>query len=43
MNFKVSRAHKDFWFDDNRWVISYGGAGSGKSLNWSEDPYKDND
>jgi len=29
---QVNQSHEEFWFDENRWVISYGGAGSGKSF-----------
>ncbi|CAN8138857.1 hypothetical protein THIOSC15_1190002 [uncultured Thiomicrorhabdus sp.] len=29
---KVNGSHKDFWLDKNRWVVNYGGAGSGKSF-----------
>jgi len=31
MNIQVNRSHKDFFEDNTRWLISYGGAGSGKS------------
>lgn len=31
MNLDVNLSHKDFFFDQTRWLISYGGAGSGKS------------
>jgi len=29
--FVVNKAYKDFWLDKNRWLITYGGAGSSKS------------
>lgn len=32
MKLKVNQSHEDFWFDQERWVVSYGGAGSGKSF-----------
>ena len=31
MIFEVNKSHKDFFLDVNRWLVSYGGAGSGKS------------
>jgi phage terminase large subunit len=31
MNLEVNKSHRDFFMDKNRWVVSYGGAGSGKS------------
>ena len=31
MNLQVNNSHKDFFFDTTRFLISYGGAGSGKS------------
>ena len=31
MNLEVNHSHKDFFFDKTRFLISYGGAGSGKS------------
>lgn len=31
MNIEVNKSHQEFFFDQTRWLISYGGAGSGKS------------
>ena len=33
---KVNKTHKEFFFDDSRWVISYGGAGSAKSYSTAQ-------
>lgn len=31
MNMEANKAHEEMFKDENRWIISYGGAGSGKS------------
>ena len=36
MNLEVNKSHKDFFFDENRWCISYGGAGSAKSYSTAQ-------
>ncbi len=36
MIFEVNQAHKPFFFDDNRWIITYGGAGSAKSYSTAQ-------
>ena len=32
----VNASHKDFFLDDNRWVVNYGGAGSAKSYSTAQ-------
>lgn len=36
MTLEVNRSHKEFFFDENRWVVSYGGAGSAKSYSTAQ-------
>jgi phage terminase large subunit len=33
---EINKSHKDFFFDHDRWVVSYGGAGSAKSYSTAQ-------
>lgn len=36
MNLQINKSHQEFFFDENRWVVSYGGAGSAKSYSTAQ-------
>lgn len=36
MQLRVNKSHRDMFMDENRWIVSYGGAGSSKSFSTAQ-------